>query len=322
MAKAKHIRNIEVGGAITDFFVVRWFELRHHDGKPYLMLELGCSRGRIKATYWGEDANELASKITDGDILKIQGHGTDYKGQRWLKIERLRKAKKDEISYEKLLPRGRYSPKVLWTRLKKLIGTIKNPQMQELLHNIFETDREFAKKFATYPAAKLWHGAYTTGLMEHTLRVAKLCDVASTFYPDCRRELLITGALLHDIGKVDEITISGFFDYSPKGRLIGHIALGAIKVQNAIEKIKNFSPEIADEILHLILSHHGSGEMGSPVPPKTLEAMILHHSDMLDAQSEGIQHIIERDMPRGENFSEYIKILGRFIYLEGYRDGD
>ncbi|RKZ28756.1 hypothetical protein DRQ26_00440 [bacterium] len=320
MDKTDNIKNIGLGEAITDYFIVRWIELRHYDGKPYLAMELSCSRGRIKASYWGEDAEKFASKISEGDILKVQARGTDYRGQRWLKIENMRKAKPDEISPQELLPRGKYSPKILWARLKKLINSIKNPYMKQLLEKVFLSDRDFAKKFATYPAAKLWHGAYTTGLLEHTLRVAKLCDVASTFYPDCRRELLITGALLHDVGKVDEITIEGFFDYSTKGRLVGHITLGIMRIERAISEIKNFPPERADEIFHLVVSHHGTGEMGSPVPPKTLEAMILHHADMLDAQSEGIQHIIERDIPRGEDFSEFIKILGRFIYLAGYRN--
>jgi len=315
----EHIRNIGIGEQLTEFFVIRKIELRDHDGKPYLSLELGCSKGRIRATYWGEDSPDFASKLQEGNAVKVQGHGSDYKGQRWLKVERMRKAEKGEVSYANLLPQGKYSPKVLWGRLTKVIVSIKHPHLQKLLHSIFEEDKDISKKFAIYPAAKLWHGAYVGGLLEHTLRVAKLCEVASTFYPDCRKELLITGALLHDIGKTDEISTEGFFDYSPKGRLVGHVSLGAVRVSQAIAAISKFPPQIADEILHLILSHHGTGEMGSPVEPKTLEAMILHHSDMLDAQAEGIQHIIQRDLPRGEDFSEFVKTLGRFIYLSGYR---
>lgn len=322
MAGTKYIQNIELGEVITDFFVVRWLELRHYDGKPFISMELGCSRGRIRATYWGEDSTEIARELDENDVVKIQAHGSDFKGQRCLKIERIRKANPDEVSYEKLLPKGKYSPKVLWNRLKKIITSLEDGALSELLHFIFESDREFSKKFATYPAAKLWHGAYVGGLIEHTLRVAKLCDVASTFYKNCRRDVLIAGALLHDIGKVDEISTRGFFNYSTRGRLIGHIALGLIRVNDAILQQSGFPSKLADEIFHLLLSHHGTNEMGSPVPPKTLEATILHHADMLDAQSEGVQHIIERDLPKNTEFSEYIKILGRFIYLSGYRSDD
>ena len=316
----EHIRNINLGEKITEFFVVRKVEVRRHDDKPYLSMELGCARGRIHATYWGEDTPDFAAALTEGDVVKVQGHGTDYKGQRWLKVEKMRKAKPGEVAPEALLPQGRYSTKILWGRLKKVIESVKHAEMGQLLRTIFEKDRDFAKKFATFPAAKLWHGAHTGGLIEHTLRVTKLCETASTFYPDCRRDLLVTGALLHDIGKVEEISTEGFFDYSARGRLIGHIVIGATAVSRAIREIGKFPPQIEDELLHIILAHHGTMEMGSPVEPKTLEAMILHHADMLDAQSDGVQHIIERDLPRGEQFSEYVKILGRFIYLSGYRN--
>ncbi|MCD6594067.1 HD domain-containing protein [bacterium] len=313
------IKNIDVGDTITDFFAVRWIELRNYEGKAYIAIGLGCSKGRINATYWGEDASELSSLLNDGDVVKVQGIGTEYKNQRWLKIERMRKSKPDEIDYEKLLPRGRYSPKILWRRFLKIIDSISDKYLAELLHNLFVADDNIAKKFSIYPAAKLWHGAYIGGLCEHTIRVEKICETAASFYPDCRKELLITGALVHDIGKVEELSIRGFFDYNVRGRLIGHIVLGASIVEHEIAKIEGFPKNLSTELIHLIVSHHGKFEQGSPVEPKNLEAMILHHADMLDAQAEGIQHIIQRDIQRGEKFSEYIKILGRFIYLDGYR---
>ncbi len=316
----EHIRNINPGEVITDFFVIRWLELRHHDDRAFISMELGCSRGRIKATYWGEDAQHLAETLKEGDVIKAEGRGTEFRGQRWLKIIRLRRAKPDEISIEKLLPGGRFSPAVLWKRFERAISSVKNEDLSRLLRIIFDPGRDFSKKFATYPAAKLWHGAHIGGLIEHTLRVVKICDVASKFYPSCRRDLLIAGALLHDVGKVEEISTHGFYDYSPRGRLLGHIFIGAEITSEAIRDVPKFPKSLADELLHLILSHHGSGDMGSPVEPKTLEAIILHHSDMLDARADGIQHIIERDLPRGDEFSDYIRVLGRYIYLSGYRN--
>ena len=314
------IKNIEIGESITDFFAVRWFELRDYEGKSYLAMGLGCSNGRINATYWGEDAEKFSTELKNGDIVKVQGTGTEYKNRRWLKVERMRKAKPDEIDYRKLLPQGRYSPKILWRRFLKTIDSISDRYLSKVLHNLFIENENLAEKFSIYPAAKLWHGAYIGGLCEHTLRVAKICDVASSFYPDCRKDLLITGALVHDIGKVEELSIRGFFDYNEKGRLIGHIVLGAMMVEREIEKIEGFPENLATELIHLIVSHHGKLEQGAPVEPKTLEAMILYHADMLDAQSEGVQHIIQRDISRGDKFSEYIKVLGRFIYLDGYRE--
>ncbi len=316
----KHIKNINVGEQITDFFVIRWIELRNYDGKPFLVMELGCSSGRIRGTYWDEDSATWTAKLGEGDIIKVRATATEYKNQKCLKIEKMRKAKSDEIDYQKLLPRGKYSPTVLRKRLKKDIESVSDKQLSRLLELLFFEDAEFMDKFSIYPAAKLWHGAYIGGLLEHTLRVAKICEIASSFYPACRKELLLCGALVHDIGKVEEISIKGYFDYNVPGRLLGHTSLGAIMVDKAIDKIPNFPENIKYELLHLILSHHGEYKYGAPVEPKTLEAVILHFADMLDAQAEGIQHIIERDLPRGQDFSEYIKLLGRFIYLDGYRN--
>ncbi len=314
-----HIRNIGLGEVVDEFFAIRWLELRHHEGKPFLVMELGCSRGRIRGSYWGEDAVALAEELSEGDAVRIRGRGTEYKGQRWLSIESVRRAQPGEVSLLELLPKGRYTPAALWRRLEEVVDTVEDEHLGKLLRSIFVPESDFAERFSTYPAAKLWHGAYVGGLIEHTLKVARICDTASSFYPSARRDLLVAGALLHDIGKVEEISIHGFFDYTPRGRLLGHVVLGAMMVDEAIRKLGEFPERLRDELLHLVLSHHGELEAGSPVVPKTLEAIVLHHADMLDAQAGGVQHIIERDLPTKGEFSEYVKLLGRFIYLSGYR---
>lgn len=315
-----HIKNIRPGERIEDLFVIRRIEMRDYEGRKYLVFLLGCSRGKIRGVYWGEDAEDLSRQFAENDVIKIRGIATDYRGERNIKIEAFRRATDDEIDIKKLLPAGRYPPEKLVKSLYRRIDSVEDEYLRALLEAVFTDD--FVEEFSVYPAAKLWHGAYLTGLAEHTLRVAKICDIACDFYPDCRKDLLITGALLHDVGKVDEIKIGGFFDYSVTGRLVGHIVLGAIRVAKAIEGIPGFPQNLAAEVLHLIVSHHGKQEFGSPVEPKTIEAMILHHADMLDGQAEGVQHIVQRELPAGREFSDYVKILGRYIYLDGYRSDE
>ncbi len=314
------IRNLKPGEPVDDIFVIRRVEVRDYEGKKFLVVHLGCSRGKIRGVYWGEDALEVSRQVAENDVVRVRGVGTDYRGERNIKIEAIRRADPEEIDFGKILPVGRFSRDQLLETLEKRIDSVEDPFLSKLLDRVFHNSEDFLEKFLTHPAAKLWHGAYVGGLAEHTLRVAKLCDVACKFYPDCRRDLLVAGALLHDVGKVEEITVNGFFDYSVAGRLVGHIVLGAMMVFRHIEKIDGFPPELSAEVLHLIVSHHGRQEFGSPVEPKTIEAMILHHADMLDGQTEGVQHIVQRELPAGGKFSDYVKILGRYIYLDGYRE--
>lgn len=309
------------GTPVHSIFVIRKVELQEYDHKKCILFQLGSKNGRIYARYWGEDCEVLFNKITPGKVLKIDGIVVDHKGQIFLKIERLRLAKDEEVKIEHLLPTGRFSIKSLCKRMTQVINSISNQHLTLLLSKIFVEDKNFIDLFSCAPAGKLWHGAYIGGLIEHTLRVAKICEVASSFYPSCRRDLIVAGALLHDIGKVDELSAElGFFDYTVSGRLISHVILGFERVRRVIGAIPDFPENLAIEILHIILSHHGKGELGSPVSPQTLEAEIVHHSDMLDSRASGIERIIEKNLnPSQGHFSEYVNLLGRYIYLDGYR---
>ena len=313
------LRKIEVGEKILGFFVVRKIEQRVKEGQHYLSLEVGNSSGRINGTYWGDDAQELYKVLSQGSVVKIMGEGMEYGGKSWLSIQKIRLAEPNEVEIEQLLPKGRYSSDVLWKQVEKYINLLEDEWLKKLATSIF-SDSEFRDKFLTYPAAKLWHGAYLGGLAEHTLRVTAVCKRVSEFYSPCRHDLLICGALLHDIGKVDELSIAGFFDYSVKGRLLGHTVLGVMRVVESASRIDGFPDELLDEVVHMILSHHGDAERGAAIRPMTIEAIILHHADLLDSQAAGVEHIIEKELPKGRQFSKYISLLNRFIYLDGYRN--
>ena len=197
------LRKIEVGEKILGFFVVRKIEQRVKEGQHYLSLEVGNSSGRINGTYWGDDAQELYKVLSQGSVVKIMGEGMEYGGKSWLSIQKIRLAEPNEVEIEQLLPKGRYSSDVLWKQIEKYINLLEDEWLKKLVTSIFY-DSKFRDKFLTYPAAKLWHGAYLGGLAEHTLRVTAVCKRVSEFYSPCRHDLLICGALLHDIGKVKQ----------------------------------------------------------------------------------------------------------------------
>jgi 3'-5' exoribonuclease len=174
------------------------------------------------------------------------------------------------------------------------------------------------------PGGKLWHHAYLGGLLEHTIAVVELCRTMAGIYPMVNRDLLMTGAILHDIGKIEEYGYGrGFIDFTDEGRLWGHISIGAQCVRAAIEELERedgFPEELKTQVVHLILSHQGELEHGSPVLPQTLEAMILYYADEMDSKANALKHIIERDAKSGRTWSQYINLLDRFIYIGNPED--
>lgn len=316
---SKKIRNFETGEKITGFFVLRKKEIKtKRDGAPYLLLGLGDATGRISATLW-EDAKSVYDAIQVGDIVKVRGNTLTYNDILQLSVERIRKAEpSDGVESKNFVKKGTKDIEGLSQSLNETIISIKNPHLHKLLNSIFNDSWWLSRQDA--PGGKQWHHAYLGGLLEHTLAVAKICETMSQLYPMADRDLLIAGALLHDIGKIEEYGFQqGFIDFTDEGRLWGHISIGAQRVREFIEKIEkesDFPQEIKKQLIHLILSHQGQLEHGSPVLPQTLEAMILYYSDEMDSKANALIHIIERDSEPGRQWSQYIQLLNRFIYLK------
>jgi len=318
------IENFKENQAITSFFVVRKAELRvtRHD-KPYLHLELGDATGRIGAKLW-DQAEPYYNEISEGVIVKIKGTVELYQETKQLNIKKVRLAKQeDNVQLKDFIPVCKKDIDSLWKKLEEKINSISNPDLKKLIDKVLYKNN-WVEKFKFAPGGKLWHHAYIGGLCEHTLAVCEICETISTLYPLCNRDLLLTGALLHDIGKIDEYGYEkGFIDFTDQGRLWGHISIGAQHIRKAIEEIEeesSFSEELKKNIIHLILSHQGEYEHGSPVLPKTLEAIILYYSDEMDSKANAFQHIIERDKEPGKRWSKYINLVDRFLYLNQDKD--
>jgi len=315
----KILKNVKPGDSITSFFVIRKSELKsRRDGSSYLHLELGDASGRITANLW-EDIEKQYTEFQPGVIVKVHGTVQTYKSIIQLSIQKIRKRKKeDNVDPSMFIPAKDQDISSLVQQFKEKITSVENKHLRTILERIFD-DEKIMTSFSRMAGGKLWHHAYVGGLLEHTLSVVSVCETMAKQYSDVNRDMLITGALLHDIGKIFEYSFDkGFIDFTDYGRLVGHISIGAHFVASIIEEINKETPfpdAIKHQVMHLILSHQGKLEHGSPVLPATIEAMILYYADEMDSKTNALTHIIERDSGNGRKWSQFITLLDRFIYL-------
>jgi 3'-5' exoribonuclease len=211
------------------------------------------------------------------------------------------------------LPASNRTVEELYDEILTLIAGVNDENLRGFLQAVFE-DEGFRKHFVRAPAAKGWHHSYIGGLVEHTYDMAELAMKTAEVYPDIDRDLLLAGVLLHDVGKIEELSVTNHIDYSDRGRLLGHITLGVEFVDERLRGIEGFPQELGVRLKHMIVSHHGTLENGSPIVPMTLEALLLHYIDNLDAQVRGVSQVLEKGTGRNDNWTEYVRLLDRYIY--------
>lgn len=297
---------------ISDFLVVQK-ELREGTKDFYIRLRLADKTGSIPGNVWN-NAKAVAEKFEEGDVVSVKGVVISYKTQIQITVNKIQKLAEEEYDLAEFMEATSKDVNKLSEKLFTFIDRINEPNLKKLLLEIFE-DKEFYTRFAKAPAAKTWHHNYLGGLLEHTISIATICDFVSHLYP-VDKDLLITGALLHDIGKVAEYDIKNKIEFSVEGRLIGHIPLGDQLVSNQAGKLNNFPPELLMKLRHLILSHHGEYEKASARLPQTLEAIVLHHADNLDAQTVGVVQIKEQMQNDDAEWSEFDRLNERYYYIK------
>lgn len=309
------VADLAEGEAVTSFFLAKQIQVRQRrSGEPYLSLVLGDRTGEVAAVMW-EGVEEASKELTEGDIVKVQGVLGSYQRERQLTITRLRKATPEEIALEDYLPRSAQDPAVLLARLREAVDGIREPHLTRLLRDLL-ADEAFAAAFSAAPAAKSIHHAVLGGLLEHTVSVVGLCRLLADYYPVADRDLLLAAAMLHDVGKVRELTWDRVFDYTDAGRLLGHITLGALLVEERIRTIPDFPEDVAQRLLHCILSHHGELEWGSPRRPKTLEALVLHYAEDLDGKVNSFLSFAQSHPdPQRPGWTQFNKALDRYLYF-------
>lgn len=317
-----YVAELEEGAAVTSYFLVRDLQLRQRrTGEPFLTLLLGDRTGEVAAVAW-QNAEELSRGIAPGDIVKVQGALGSYQRERQLTVTRLRKAADDEFNLEDYHPRSQHDPDALLARLQAAVAEVGQPHLQRLLRDLL-TCQEIGVGLRQAPAAKSLHHATLGGLLEHTVSVVELCARLADHYPALDRDLLRAAALLHDIGKIREFTWERVFDYTDDGRLLGHIVLGVMLVEEQIRRIPEFPESLARRLLHCILSHHGELEWGSPKRPKILEALVLHYAENLDGKVNAFLAFAQSHPdPQRPGWTRFNRTMDRYLYFGTEREGD
>jgi len=320
--KGHFITEIADGDRIRAVFTISDRRLlTTRNGKTYAKLKVADKTGEIPAIIW-EDAQQQITGIDPGDAVGVRGIAESYENRLQLRIDKIVKLEEDQLDLSTLIPSSKMDIPSMIKEVEDLVSTIKNIHIRTLVDR-FLSPEDLREAFMKAPAAKGIHHNFAGGLLEHTLHVMKGIDTLYPIYTHIglNRDLLLSGAFLHDIGKIYEYTCTRIIDMTPMGRLVGHIYLSAHMVDQEIESIENFPEELRLQLLHIILGHHGQMEFGSPKPPMTKEAIFLHMLDDFDAKLIGFSSIIEAT-PDNELFTSYSNVYNRYLYTRTYLDED
>jgi 3'-5' exoribonuclease len=312
------IRDLTPGDRVEDYFALRKVERKEHQGGERLSLEFGDASGRIEGVMW-DGYEGIIDQLTSGAIVKVRGQVGVFRDKPQIKVERLRPLTDDDtVDLSSFVPRSPVEPETLASELDRFIGSITDSFLSALLTNLLGAGQS-RDAYLQAAGGKRWHHDSLGGLAEHSLNMARIVDLMCQVYPDLDRDLLICGALLHDIGKIEQYEITSMIDYSDEGRLVGHINSGDFRVTTAMRSIEGFPAKTEQLLRHLIVSHQGQMETGSPVVPQTREAFILYYADEIDSKMGALRHVTEKTGDRP--WSDYVNLIGRYIYVGGRTDG-
>ncbi len=317
--KKMFVSGLQEGQQVRDLFVIARKNLAETKaGKPYLSLTLMDKTGEIEARIW-DNAVALDRVADVGDVIVVQAVAKSYQNQVQLTVSGLQRAEKELVSLVDFMPASKRPPAEMRRELTAFIASVSDKGLRRLLDNLFRGD--VLEQFCQAPAAKKMHHAYIGGLLEHTLSVAGMAEKIATHYPGLDRNLLLCGALVHDIAKIREFSYSSLpFEYTDRGRLLGHLVLGAEMIREAARSIRDLDILRVDTLAHLVLSHHGRHEFGAPVLPMTPEAILLHHLDDMDAKMNYIDQLREKQEEPG--WTDFQRPLERFLYLQPFDEDE
>ncbi|NLI12631.1 MAG: HD domain-containing protein [Peptococcaceae bacterium] len=310
------IEQLIPGQAVNSIFVLKakkLLPLRNGTGH-YLAVVLGDRTGQMEGRVW-ESIDEIYQSCRVGDIVFVQGQVSEYNGTVQIQISAMSVCREGETNPGRFIPSSKLDRDAAGKKLDSVIESMHNTHLKNLLSLIF-SDNDFLNALLTSPAAKRNHHAAIGGLMEHTLGIVSAAEQIAPVYPKIDRDLLVAGALLHDIGKVEEYSLGTDIDFTDEGRLLGHIVLGARLLDKYISGLPEFPEELRLKLLHMIVSHHGQYEWQSPKRPKFLEAAILHHLDMIDAAVDMFSSAVESRADQEEHWTGWVKGLDRYVFCK------
>ena len=310
------IEQLRPGQAVNGAFALRvkkLLPLRSGAGH-YLAVVLGDRTGQMEGRVW-ESVSEIDHSCRVGDIVNIQGQVVEYNGTPQIQISSMSVCRDYEADPSRFIPSSKLDPDTAREQLISIVETLHNPHLKGLLSLILK-DNYFMDTFIKSPAGTHNHHAVIGGLLEHSLGIARAAEGIAAVYPKIDRDLLLTGALLHDIGKVEEYRLNSHIDFTDEGRLLGHIVLGVRLLDSYIDQLPGFPQELRTKLLHMIVSHHGQYEWQSPKRPKFLEAAVLHYLDMIDATIDMFNSAVESRAAEDDHWSRWVKGLDRFVFCK------
>ncbi|MDD1773277.1 MAG: HD domain-containing protein [Methanomassiliicoccales archaeon] len=319
--KRQFVKNVALGDEVDDVFSVKYKKPPRKYANGFMFeVRVADRTGDITVKFWGP-ADEAAVRriydtFKDGDVIRVKGQASTYRDVLEISVNvesggLVMPVQVSEYRYDDFVGSSKRDPDQMMSQLNSFVGKIENPHLQRLLQSFF-SDEEFVEKFKRAPASISIHANWIGGLLEHTLNVVNLCDFLTNMYPKLDKDLLLAGAMLHDIGKVIEYTVTTNIDESTDGMLRGHIVAGAEMITRACDNIQDFPENLKLKMAHMILSHHGKPEHGSPKRPQFPEAAVVNLADDMDAQIE--QYVRVKEEAQTDDQWTYSKRLG-LIYL-------
>ena len=306
------IKSLKPGSDLEETYVVRTRDLRQkRGGGNYLAITIGDRTGEVTALA-RENAEELGKVCEPGAVVLIGGQVQRYQGRTQVVVRRVEEVDPATVDAGMFVRSSAADPTVLWKKFESLIEAVEDRNLKQLLFRVF-SEPEVKKAFSTAPAGKTMHHAFRAGLLEHTVSTAEAARLLADHYR-LHRDLVVAGVLLHDLGKIWELGGEHSIEYTDDGRLLGHIAMEVLHVERHISELREFPTEMRRHLLHILLSHHGEYEFGSPRRPKTPEAMLVHFADNLDSRLAAMFEAIDADGESDEAWSGFSKMLARNVY--------
>lgn len=309
------VQNLKDKDAVDAMFLVKEKNVGvGKNGRAFMVLQLGDSTGTVEGRLW-DRVDELTKEFDLGDIIKVKGQVQLFQNRKQLIVHRLERVDAALVNFEDFMPKASKDAEDMLVELVQMVRTMKNDHLRQLVMDVLE-DPEIKPMVLRAPAAKSIHHAWIGGLLEHILSICKIMDFMGKHYPFLNRDLLLFGAIFHDIGKLWELSYENGISYTDRGRLIGHMQIACELIDKKASRILGFTEELRDICKHIILSHHGKLEYGSPKRPKFMEAMIVAMVDDFDSKVSTLKTILDNERASGEKWSRYNELFDRYFLLD------
>ncbi len=303
----------------SDFLVLQKSVLTSKANKPYLSIKFGDRSGEMEARVW-DNVEAIGKGFEKNDFVRVRGKPVVYQEKVQLNVIRIERLDPEKVNIEDFLPVSKRNIDEMFQILLGFIEKdVKNSWIQNFLKSIF-TDPQIAKSFKRAPAAKVNHHAWIGGLLEHVVHLCELARDVLKHYPQVSPDLVYTGLMLHDIGKIYELTYERAFGYTDEGQLVGHLIQGVEMVYDKIRALPDFPEKLKNHIVHIILAHHGRLEFGSPKLPMTLEAIMVHYLDDMDSKIQGVLDLAEKEGENNSSWTSFNRLFGRPMYKATLED--